>query len=85
MIKGLNKADYRRFFTIVNNSRTRGHRFKIVKNRSRLNIRKYFFSQRVVNEWNALPDIVVESESVNSFKNSYDKFVGNKNYRLRLS
>ena len=85
MIKGLNKADYRRFFTIVNNSRTRGHRYKIVKNRSRLNIRKYFFSQRVVNEWNALPDIVVESESVNSFKNSYDKFVGNKNYRLRLS
>ena len=75
MIKGLNKADYRRFFTIVHHSRTRGHRFKIVKNRSRLNIRKNFFSQRVVNEWNALPEIVVESQSVNSFKNSYDKYV----------
>mgnify|MGYP003529753736 FL=1 len=78
MIKGLNKADYRRFFTIVHNSRTRGHRFKIVKNRSRLDIRKHFFSQRVVNEWNALPEIVVESESVNGFKNSYDKYFKNK-------
>ena len=49
------------------------HKLKIVKNRSRLNIRNNFFSQRVVNDWNALPVIVVESESVNSFKNNYDK------------
>ena len=60
------------------NSRTRGHKLKIVKNRSRLNIRKNFFSQRVVNDWNALPVIVVESESVNSFKNNYDKYAVNK-------
>lgn len=78
MIKGLNKTDYTRFFTLATNNRTRGHRLKIVKNRSRLNIRKNFFSQRVVNDWNALPVVVVESESVNSFKNNYDKYVGNK-------
>lgn len=84
MIKGLNKTDYRKFFTLVRNNRTRGHRYKFIKNRSRLDIRKHFFSQRVVNEWNALPEIVVESESVNSFKNNYDKFVG-KIKQLRLS
>jgi hypothetical protein len=78
MIKGLNKTDYTRFFTLATNNRTRGHRLKIVKNRSRLDIRKNFFSQRVVNDWNALPVVVVESESVNSFKNNYDKYVGNK-------
>ena len=42
MIKGLNKSDYTRFFSIVSNNRTRGHKFKIVKNRSRSNIRKKF-------------------------------------------
>ena len=65
MIKGFNKAiEYRSFFTISQNSITRGHRSKFVKNRSRLDIRKDFFSQRVVNEWHAMPEILVESESV---------------------
>jgi len=85
MIKGLNKTDYKRFFTIAHSSRTRGHRLKIVKNRSRLDIRKNFFSQRVVNMWNELPEIVVESESVNSFKNKYDKYVGDRRCRLGVS
>ena len=77
MIKGLNKADYTRFFTLEANNRTRGHRFKIVKNRTRLEIRKNFFSQRIVNEWNALPALVVEAESVNIFKNRYDRHKSN--------
>ena len=82
MIKGLNKTDSKRFFTIAHSSRTRGHRLKIVKNRSRLDIRQNVFSQRVVNMWNELPEIVVESESVNSFKNKYDKYVGDRRCRL---
>ena len=82
MIKGLNKSDYTRFFTLAQNNRTRGHALKIIKNRSRVNVRKNFFSQRVVNDWNALPVLVVDSESVNSFKNNYDKYVGNKRKRL---
>ena len=74
ILKGINKVDSSSWFQLANNSRTRGHRFKLVKHRSRLDIRKNFFSQRVVNDWNSLPEIVVESESVNSFKNNYDKF-----------
>jgi hypothetical protein len=85
MIKGLNKSDFRNFFTLAQNSRTRGHRFKLLKTRSRLDIRKHFFSQRVVNEWNALPEIVVESESVNSFKNNYDKYVSRDRRLLGLT
>ena len=85
MIKGLNKIDYRSFFEIAQNSRTRGHRFELRKNRSRLDVRKHFFSQRVVNEWNALPEIVVESESGNSFKNNYDKYARRDWSLLRLS
>ena len=67
------EADYNKFFQLVDNSRTRGHRCKIVKVRSRLDIRNKFFSQRVVNSWNMLPTDVVEAEMVNSFKNRLDK------------
>jgi hypothetical protein len=74
LIKGIDKIDYNTFFQVIVNSRTRGHRFKIVKVRARLDIRNKFFSQRVVNSWNVLPAHVVEAETVNAFKNRLDKF-----------
>jgi len=43
------------------------------KDRSRLATRKYFFSQRMVNGWNNRAAEVVNAESVNSFKNAYDR------------
>ncbi len=50
-------------------TRTRGHQHKIFKRQSRLNIRKHSFSQRIVNEWNKLPEKVVSADSLNQFKN----------------
>jgi len=52
----------------------RGHNLKIFVDRSRLNCRKYFFSQRSVGEWNRLPQEVVDAPSVNAFKNRLDHF-----------
>ena len=53
----------------------RGHTWKIKKQQSRLDIRKYSFSQRVVNNtWNKLPQDVIDAQSVNVFKNRLDKF-----------
>src|SRR5437867_4009418 len=83
MIKGLNKSDYTRFFTLAQNNRTRGHALKIIKKQIKSECKKKFLSQRVVNDWNALPVLVVDSESVNSFKNNYDKYIGNKSKRYR--
>ena len=40
---------------------------------ARLETRKNLYSVRIVNEWNELPDWVKE-ESVNAFKNPYDKW-----------
>ena len=34
-----------------------------------MDIRKYSFSQRVINEWNKLPNDCVNASSVNMFKN----------------
>ena len=47
--EGLNKD---MFFRIKNDSITRGHSLALVKSHYRLDIRKYTFSQRVVNDWN---------------------------------
>ena len=41
----------------------------------KLDIRKFFFTNRVCNTWNRLPCDVKQAPSVNSFKNRYDDFV----------
>jgi len=51
---------------------TRGHKFKLKKYRSRLNIRKYFFSNIVASHWNSLPSHVVEADTVLTFKKRLD-------------
>ena len=50
----------------------RGHQLKLYKKSCRLNIRKYFFSQRTVSWWNSLPNHVVAAPSVNTFKKRLD-------------
>ena len=47
----------------------------LVAEKCRLEIRKNFFTNRVVRSWNALPLEVRSAESVNSFKNHYDDWV----------
>ena len=42
--------------------------------RSQKEMRKNFFTVRVVKLWNELPDNVKEAKSVNQFKNMYDKW-----------
>lgn len=54
-------------------SATRGHPKKIYKRRTRLNIRKYSFSNRIVDNWNELPDLVIESDTVEKFERNLDK------------
>ena len=55
------------------NERTRGHMWKICHERSRLNLRKESFPNRVVNLGNFLPEYVVNAPSVDSFKNRLHK------------
>ena len=43
--------------------------------RTRLDLRENFFCVRGAKLWNTLPSLVRDSNSVNSFKNAYDKFM----------
>jgi len=75
LLSGKEQIDYKQFFNLTNALYgLRGHEKKLVKDRSRLDSRKYFFSQRVINRWNSLPVKVVNSESVNGFKNAYNRY-----------
>ena len=60
-----------KFFQIRTNS-TRGHDQKIYKQQSRLNARKFFFTQRVVNDWNKLPQAAVNARTLDQFKSIID-------------
>ena len=45
---------------------TRGHSKKLYKKNCRTNVRKYSFSQRVVDEWNKIPKKVINSKTINT-------------------
>ena len=74
ILTGKENVDSYKFFILNHGCHNlRGHRFKLYKSRSRLNTRKFFYSQRVVEVWNSLPDNVVEAETTNCFKKRLDQ------------
>ena len=62
-------------FTINESKITRGHNFTLVKKQSRLDVRKFSFSQRTINVWIKLSTGCVHAGSVNMFKNRIDKYL----------
>jgi hypothetical protein len=47
-----------------------------------MTLRQHFFTSRVTDSWNSLPDAVVEAQSLNSFKNRLDSVLGNYMYSI---
>ena len=68
IFSGIDNLDPDTLFRRSNCKKTRGHSLKLAKQRPRLDIRKHFFSHRVVKPWNKLPQSAVSAEDLLSFK-----------------
>ena len=67
-IKGGYKKEGDRLFSSACGDRTRGNGFKLKLERFTVDIRKKFFTVRVVRHWNKLPKLVVDASSLDTFK-----------------
>ena len=73
IISGRSKLSIDSLFTFNNNNQLRGHKYKLFKLLCGTTARKQFFNNRLIDSWNGLPSGVVDSVSINAFKNSLDK------------
>lgn len=71
--RGWSTTSFDSLFTLNTGLGTRGHSAKIMKNRCRLDLRRHFFSERVVNRWNSLDQQVMDSTSLNAFKTGLNR------------
>ena len=76
-LKGAYKQEGSQLFERVDNSRTRGNGFKLKEERFSLDVRRKFFTRRVVRWWNRLPREAVDALSLEVFKTRLDGVLGN--------
>ena len=60
---------------------TRNHRFALQQSHVHYDMRKFNFSNMIIPIWNSLPDYVVASPTINTFKARLDKFWENLDVR----
>ena len=75
ILNGYENIDYNIFFEIKESKITRGHNYKLVKKQSRLDVRKFSFSQRTINVWNNVSTDCARASSVDMFKNKIYKYL----------
>ena len=82
ILKGLDAVDPAIWFVLVGPqpgrlTRATSHPLNIVRGNFNTDIRKNFFSNRVIDTWNSLPDYLKDSVTVNSFKNGLKVWLSN--------
>ena len=77
IFNGVYDIDFK-LFTQSTSITTRGHTMKkLFKHHTNLLTRSNFFSNRVINDWNSLPQFIVDSPSVSNFKILLDRYYKN--------
>jgi len=75
-LKGAYKLEGERLFLRVDSGRTRRNGLKLRQGWFRLDIRRKFFTQRVVMHWNRLPKEVVDVPSLEAFNTTLEVALG---------
>ena len=81
-VKGAYKQEEERLFRRVDGDGTRGNGFKLRQGRCRLDMRRKFFTQRVVMHWTRLPKEAVDAPSLEAFKARLDVALGSLVWQL---
>ena len=84
IVKGFSNSPHTRWFTLVGETigretRNRSYTDNIVIKRCNGEVRRNFFSQRVGELWNSIPDAIKNSPSINSFKKNYTRWCSMSN------
>ena len=69
--------DSNTLFKIASSTNLRGHSLKLYKHNLRLDTRKYFFSQRVIDMWNKLDIDLIACRTILAFKKHLDNYIFN--------
>ena len=81
ILRGLDRMDVERMFPLVGKTITRGHNLRLKGRSFKTEMRRNFFSLRVMNLWNSLPQKAVEAKSLTVFKTEIYRFLINKGIR----
>ena len=73
--RGMDGMDSQNLFPRVDMSIARGHRFKVKGGKFKGGVRSEFLTQRVISAWNALPEELVEADTIAMFKRHLDRYV----------
>ena len=74
ILKGIDNIDHRNLFTLSSNQ-TRSNGWKVELKRYNTSHCGNFFTYKIASFWNRLPADVVNSTSINQFKNSLDRVI----------
>ena len=58
-----------------NKSQLRGHSDKLLLEQCRTDIRKHFFVNRIINDWNNLPKKAVSAQTIEAFKEEIEPYI----------
>jgi len=75
MQNGIDEVNVNQLLPLPEQSETSGHICRVRMGKLKTALRSSYFSQRVVNLWNSLPQGAVDPESINGFKKETDKYL----------